>query len=264
MPNPVIVRRLYKQDVQNGLLNNLVHYYEMKVAGGNNAYTDIGFSNNLIPMSGLNGGSGQTTVTGHVNATATQMAKTGSSCDGISTVAFVPVDYTGDGSGNTSMSYCCWFNLLPFANQDFKSAFGAPIMGIVGGIASRQCFLLRQTAANQIQWACTGQGGGTSNSVTINGVTDSQWHLAVMGFDQPNGQVWLSIDNGARQNAALATFNSLNGLEPFTAMLWNVACNDTFGIISDIGIWNNRVFTAANRASLWNGGAGLPFSRFTR
>ena len=243
----------------NTLLTSLVHYWQMTAAGGIGAYTDsVG---GAFALSGLNGGSGQQTVAGHVQAGAVQTFNNGNSCDGISSVANPTLDFTGDGTGNTSMSYCIWFNMVAFASQTFKPAFGAPIFGIVGGVVANQSHILRQTAANTIQWLGVTQGGGANNAVSNAAVADGSWHLAVCGFDQPNGQIWLSIDGGARANAALASFNSI-ATTAFDVMQWANACNESFGIVSDLGIWNNRVLSAADIAFLWNGGAGLPFSQF--
>lgn len=242
------------------LRNNLVHYYQLNDASccGNNAFADSVGSQTL---SGLNSGSGISLVTGHVQSQAVQSANNGNSCDGISSVGNVGLDFTGDGTGNTSMSYCCWFNMVAFASQTFKPAFGAPIVGIIGGTAAVQSFILRQTAASQIQFVGVIQGGASSASVTISSVTDAQWHLAVFGFDQPNGQIWMSIDNGAKQTASLASFNSF-GTQPLTVMQWGAACNQTFGIVSDFGVWNNRILSTSDIAALWNSGNGKPFSQF--
>lgn len=242
----------------SGLLNNLVHYYQMTEAPIN--YADSG--SNPLALSAFNAGSGVSQVAGHVQATATRTFNNGNSNDGISSQSNAGLDFTGDGSGNTSMSYCCWFNLVPFANQTFKPAFGAPIFGIIGASAGVQSFVLRQTAANTIQWLGTIQGGGGNGAVTTAGLADSNWHLFVGGFDFPNGQIWASFDGGARVNAAMATWNSF-GTQPFIVMNWGASSAESFGIISDIGIWNNRILNSGDIARLWNGSSGIPFSQFT-
>lgn len=238
----------------NTLLTNLVHYYQLQENGA--PFVDVG--SNPVNLSYTNAGQDYSRVAGHTGANFAAHYSGVNANNSISTVINAGFDFTGDSTGNTSMSYCCWFNWSAAQTNGPPQ----PMFSMIGAAVNVQAFVLRRTAANTLQWTCIGFNGVGAASVTNAAVADGSWHLAVCGFDFGLGVIWLSVDGGAKQTAALATFNSFNS-QPFQCFNWNAGTNvESVGSLSDVGIWNNRVLSAADIAFLWNGGAGLPFSQF--
>ncbi len=237
----------------NTLKTNLVHFYQFQEAA--TPFVDVG--SNPLNLSYTNLGNDFSRVAGHVQPFAAHYNGAGSN-NSITSIIAVGFDFTGDGTGNLSMSYSCWFNW----NSVQVNPFPDPIFSIVGAAANVQAFILRRTAANTIQWTVVGFNGVGSASVTNAAVADDSWHLFVGGFDFANGRIFMSIDNGAFQTAALANMNSFNS-QPFQCFNWNAGTNvESVGSLEQLGIWNGRVLGTVEAGQLWNGGAGIPFSSF--
>lgn len=240
------------KQVANGLLNNLVHYYQLTESTA--PFADSG--SNPTSLNFTNSGQDFSRGTGHVQAFAAAYSGAASS-NTIGTISAAGFDFSGDSTGNTSMTYMCWFNLSNTQTQSFP-----PIFSIWGSAASGQVILFRRDAANQVGIYTLNNALATV-SLTPIAATDNNWHMFVGGHDHPNTTLWYQIDNGTRTTTTLATLHSINGTA-FDIFNWAAGSNELHGLVSDVGIWNARVLSTTDVTTLWNGGAGLAFSQFTK
>jgi hypothetical protein len=107
--------------------------------------------------------------------------------------------------------------------------------------------------------------GGNLFGVSAGAPTNSVWAHIVCGYDAGTSQHFVYFNNGARQNVASVT----NGIKSVaTAFRAGEPVNGAAPAqpnqrIDEMGFWKNRVLSATDVATLYNGGAGLPFSSFT-
>lgn len=234
----------------NGLLSSLIHYYQLQesaapfvdsVGGGTLNYT--------------NSGADFSRVAGHVQAFASHYIG-GGGFGAISTIVGAGFEWTGNGNASViSMSYLCW------ANYTSASSAFAPLMSDWCSTVPTESFLLRRDAANTLGLYIMNNSGVTV-SIGSQTANDNVWHMIVFGFDATNLVIWISIDNGAKVTAPCATMRSQNACA-VDFFNWGAGGNELAGAMSDCAVWNNRALSAADIAALWNGGAGLPFSKFT-
>lgn len=110
---------------------------------------------------------------------------------------------------------------------------------------------------------------GTHTFKTIGIVTNAAFnngafHHFAMGYDDGNQVLWTQYDGGARSTVGI---NGINTAVPTVAGPFVVGNFSTLASpqqinVDEMGFWN-RVLSTADVATLFNGGAALPFGSFT-
>lgn len=236
----------------NGLLNNLVHYYQMDSFAGQQV-TDVinaltltevaqndcslnagGIINSCIACSG---GGGLCSLTVAVGATADVMA-----------------------AAAGSQTFQMWIYLAA-AQISATTGWIAANNGTNGIIYALQF----SSATGKFTWNY--QDTTNANVALAYSVapTTQAWHHLVFGVDMVNSQLFMYLDGGGKQTVAFA-----NGPKVATVgtnfNMFNTNPNQTgdpAGRIDETGVWHGRVLSASDVTTLYNGGAGLPESSFT-
>lgn len=107
----------------------------------------------------------------------------------------------------------------------------------------------------------TGSNGGAPVSAhTIGGVVAGSWYWLLGEYDATAELLKISINNGTPATATLAN-GIQNGTSPFAIGAFGVGVYLSYyvnGIVDEVGVWK-RLLTTAEKASLYNGGAGLSY-----
>ncbi len=155
-----------------------------------------------------------------------------------------------------SFTWAIWFN----PESTPGSAHYLLGKGIATASWASMAYRLYRDGSSVLTWQV---GNGVTNaSVTKSGATASAWHLVIIWHDAENDQIGIQLDNGTVSTVAWA-----NGVVDLATFPQKIACapgnlgnaGATFdGIEDEIGFWNGRVLTSAERTALWgSGGAGL-------
>jgi hypothetical protein len=179
-------------------------------------------------------------------------------------------------TGGFSGSYLGFFGdtsaFQPGANPFFVTCWvksATTTYGYDAGIAGKfvtpnaSWLLYRSSDGNSIRpknWSFLVTSDGTT-STTVSGPQqrDTNWHFLVAGWDGVNLKI--SVDNSTFTTTPFAGPVFGNGTGEFqigteaASNLWN-------GLIDEMGIWVGRSLTQSEVNTLYNGGAGLPFSSF--
>jgi hypothetical protein len=251
MPNPVIIRRLYGGVNPNRLLNGLVHYYQLETFASNQVIDTIGG----VTLSATNAGADASLITGKIGNCIKYSGAGG--INGLTNPGPNNVNFLA--AAGISESYSCWFWFdagNPTATPAFFSFFDAS-----GATQFGAFFLDTVSGTVRFEW----RNAADSNVVVTWSIapTSGAWHHAAMGYDSPNNVLWIQVDNGARQTIAMPNLKGTNtsfGVNMFFIRGFGF---ELAGRVDEWGVWNNRALSTTDVANLWNGGAGLPFSKFT-
>lgn len=151
--------------------------------------------------------------------------------------------------GNFSTTFVIW------ANQSV-TGFRGIIGKDTGG--SRGYFLYHTDAiANTFVWQVydtTGSFGQIISSGTF--PEGSGWHFIICGYDEPNNRLFMSVDNGTMEFDAMPNPPNASTAE-FQIGHDNSAAGAGYyaGALAGAALWN-RLLTAVERETLYNGGAG--------
>jgi hypothetical protein len=241
----------------NGLLNNLVHYWKFDALNVNSGVDDsVGTLNtsstNLGADMSLNAGG---IINSCVSCTAAGAVN--------QLIKNAPLDldvkplFAGDGS--ISLSLWIWLDVAGAQTAGFPMTMS--VWGAAGG--EQWYFLFVVNGTSVPVWRMKNNIGGTVDLAWGAGITRQAWHLVVMGYDGTAGKSFLSVDNGALIYSAAFVPTGNNNAGNFGFFNANSQNNEWAGRNDECGIWNPRALTQANINSLWNGGAGLPFGSFT-
>lgn len=149
------------------------------------------------------------------------------------------------------MSGCAW------AYKDSSPANNMHVAAQSEGTGDQRAWVLRwNTTSDRYEFAVDSNGSGFDATVTANtfgAPANSAWHFLTWWYDGTN--IYLSVNNGAADSAAFSAdiFNSsanfdIGATNDTGILLWN-------GSITGMGLWK-RALTAAERAYLYNSGAG--------
>lgn len=221
----------------NGLLNSLTHYWTLDVLGagtyadslGTYAITASGgvVVNPALINAGFAGSGGNLLFTGS------------------------GVDATWQFGPGVSLTMQIWFS---------PAAFGTGFAGQNSGVAASSAWFLSTDAGGVVtlQVWCS---DATTKSIVLGTLNLGVWNQVIAGYDSTNKLAFGSINNGAR--ATVATTADLNQVNTTNVGFLRAAVGGNGnGSLDEIGWWKGRVLSTANVTTLYNGGAGLPFSSF--
>jgi len=225
---------------KNGLLNNLVSYY--KFDNSSTTTTPDAFGSNDLSLNA----SAQTGVVSGVINTALNIgagssyAESSSSDFNVTGGSFVFSYWQFSSNWSAGAGAACGLSVNKYDN---------------GSQISYACIVISNLLLPTIYNA-----SGTGIQLNFGLPSNNVWHHTVWGWDQPNNTMYGYFDNGAKISTALSavhasTFNFRIGGTFFNSL-------PSFGI-DECAFYKNRTLNATDVANLYNGGAGLPFSKFT-
>jgi hypothetical protein len=141
-------------------------------------------------------------------------------------------------------------------------------LGKSGGFMLDEYIIGYESASDRFRFTICGGSPivyTTLLSTSAGSPSTGTWYLIVCWHDMATGKIYLQVNNGAIDEA-LRTEPMFSGAAPFSVGMYNNAGADInllIGTMDEIAFWKNRAVTAAVRNSMWNGGAGLPFSSWT-
>jgi len=241
------------QGAANGLLNNLIAYWPGDEASGNllDAHT------NGLDLTDNN------TVTsnpGHVYTTARQYTLANSEYHSRADEALLRV-------GNNDATFAVWVYLdskpadkMGIVSKDNDNDPGRDYRLDWDNNSDRFRFIVFDVSNNVV---------GLVSADNLGAPSLSTWYLVQAWLDVTANKVYISVNNGTADSAALsgtpgtstASFCIGSYEVTLTPRLFN-------GRIGPTAFWKSAaggggVLTAAQRAALWNDGAGLKYSEFT-
>lgn len=237
----------------NGLLNGLVHYYDMTTFNASQTVDIVGGD----VMGALNGGADMSLQPNGIIGNCVN-------CSGAGTlnalILFSPINpnYVCT-DANHSQTYQCWF----WADNPQVSAFAMPFSIWGGGNAQHYIYLQLNRATNQIDFAMATDGVGGLSHLTIPAITLQTWHHFVGGYDGVNHVQWYQLDNGPRVTTPMATINGQSNAGNWYIFDANTIAQEWTGRCDEIGVWHDRLLSTTDVANLYNGGNGLAFNKFT-
>lgn len=218
---------------------------------------------NLVAHWKLNEASGQPGIDSHGSNPLTNVTNIGSVAGKIGTarsftaagnsVLSAP-DSVGLSVGNQDFTLAFWVNLNTVAAfQQLVGKYNGTVNGseyivAYSNVANTFRFVVYDGAGNQ------GAVNGTSFGTPSTGV----WIFIVAWYDAAADTVNIQINNGAVDSAAYAN-GSNDGANAFALGLGNDLPLD--GALDSLSFWK-RALTPAERASLYNSGAGLDYESF--
>lgn len=228
----------------NGLLNSLLAYWPSNEAGGANDLLDLHSGGYTLTQVGS-----PSSGTGKVYAGARQFD---ASSDRFSRTSEAALQF-----GDTDFTVSAWVNLANVTNEQ--------------SIISKYL-----TTGNQREWLLevingifrfyvSNDGTATNALSTTDTVSIGTWAMLTAWHDSVGNNIYAVVNNGTPVSKAHST-----GIYSGTGKLQVSGINDTTPItITGTGalagpfmIWN-RVLSAADRTSVFNAGAGLPYASYT-
>ncbi len=234
---PILLTQPRRAATGSPLLTSLVAYYKLDEATGTRV-DSTGRGNDLTPtntpgnITGKVGSAVQLTA-----ASSQQLTKTDTADLSIGTASF-----TIDG----------WIYFDAVAGGGVYRG----VWGKWGAAGAKEWIIYHDGDINRLVLNVSSNGTATTFVIanTFGAPSATTWYYVAAGYDRANSQIWISVNNGARNNAAYssdifdgtATF-SVGRPEP-TGDHWN-------GRQDEIGVWK-RTLTAAELTARYNGGAG--------
>lgn len=246
---PVALKRR-RAAAGNGLLNNLVAYWPLSEAGGANNAIDL-HTNALHLTQNSSPGSD----TGKVYAGARTFNG--------STRYFSRASEAALSLGNVDYTIAAWV-FLSVKISGFIACKGNALDG-----ADWDYAISYLDSADRMRLSI-GNGTGLSSVLAENyGAPDvNTWMLIIAQHDAASKAIYISVDNGTLNSASYMGIHdtttkifAIGALSDYSDNRWN-------GRIGPVAMWKSApggggVLTAAQRAALWNGGAGLAYAEFT-
>lgn len=220
----------------NGLLTGLVAYWALSEASGN--AVDLHSGGLTLTAAGAPGSN-----TGKVYATARTFAPASSQYFSRAvSVDVQPAD---------QMIIAAWIYPASFVSPR------RPILALQGAVDTPYIMYLDGTGKP----AFVLFAGGTNYGQLIAGagISLNAWSFVLVEFERPTMR--LSINGGSAKTISW-NYSAATGIGNFNLGRETVA-RYFDGRIGTVAMWKNRTLSAADRASLWNGGAGLAYSAFS-
>lgn len=223
----------------NGLLTGLVAYWKLDEASGN----AIDAHSNALTLTAANAPG---SAAGKIYATA----RTGNN----SNQYFYRASEAALQLGDIDFALAAW--IWPADEQNNA------ICAVYGTVQANRSILFNINAGN-CGFYCT-NSGGTQSSAIAAGIDTFAWSLCMAWHDATANKIYVQIDDGTPVESAHS------GGARVSTDAWTIAAltENAFSIplngrIGPVAMWKNRTLSAADRAALWNGGAGLAYSGFT-
>jgi hypothetical protein len=153
--------------------------------------------------------------------------------------------------GSNVFSFCAWINPTTMAQASYP--------GIVSlYTASNHAYLLYlDDPSDKMAWAVSANGTSDTTVTSSTAMTAGNWYFFVVVCDGTN--VKISFNGGTFTTAAFSSA-IYNATATFYAGAIDGASSTWSGGLTGIGYWNGRALSQGNVTTLYNGGAGLPFS----
>jgi hypothetical protein len=226
----------------------------MDSAPGNNVIDSIGTTN----PTALNAGLDLTVVPGIIN---NAIHYSGASNPNARLESAGPNNFDLIVSPGNGQSMSCWFNIdvgNPVATPCFLGCW------LVASAPNQFWFFGFTTATLKLFWAYDNLAGATVTLTSAAAVSTGAWHHAVFGYDPTNNWLFLYVDGGAIQTAAIPNVRGPSNGFSFTMCGLNDGSGEEIkGALDEVAIWHNRVLNATDVANLYNGGAALPLGSYT-
>lgn len=220
----------------NGLLSGLVAYWKLDEASGN----AVDAHSNALTLTAA-GAPG--TAAGLVYASARTFAA--------ASMQYFSRAVSADVQPADQMIIAAWIYPASFVSPR------RPILALQGAVDTPYIMYLDGTGKP----AFVLFAGGTNYGQLIAdaGISLNAWSFVLVEFERPTMR--LSINDGAAKTLSW-NYSAATGIGNFNLGRETVA-RYFDGRIGTVAMWKNRTLSAADRASLWNGGAGLAYSAFS-
>lgn len=225
----------------NTLTNGLISYWTMNAASGGETDSEpTGTAHNLSDNNTVTAGTGLISGARQFTAASTE---------------FLSVADHADYSGGAAvvLSFIFWVNM------DAKGA-NRSIMSKYGSSGNREYNLRYLTSSDKFNWVVSADGIAQTVNLGANNFgspSTGTWMMVYCYLDGPNGTAGVSVNNGTANTSSALTggcFDSTAALQ-----IGALTSGTTWdGRIDEVGIWN-RVLTAGELTSLYNGGAGKTY-----
>ena len=219
----------------NGLLTGLVAYWPLSEASGN--------------AIDLHSGGLTLTAQNAPGAAAGQVYATARTFNGTS--QYFSRAVSADVQPADQMIIAAWIYPASFVSPR------RPILALQGAVDTPYIMYLDGTGKP----AFVLFAGGTNYGQLIAGagISLNAWSFVLVEFERPTMR--LSINDGAAKTLSW-NYSAATGIGNFNLGRETVA-RYFDGRIGTVAMWKNRTLSAADRASLWNGGAGLAYAEFS-
>lgn len=223
------------------LTDSLAAYYKLDESSGN--AIDVLGTSDLTASASAPGA-----TTGKVGGCRTFAAA--------SSQMFSRADNAALSTGDIDYTLAMWVYLAskPVATMDMLSRYD------VLNLALREYLFVWNAISDRFEFYITNTGG-SNNVVTANNFgapSTGTWYFVVAWHDAAGNTVNISVNNGTANSAATtmspsdtAVATTLGGRTGIATRYWD-------GRLDEVGFWK-RVLTAAERTTLYNGGAGLSY-----
>jgi len=136
---------------------------------------------------------------------------------------------------------------------------GVPISGaaVIGEWGTRNDFILFNSSGTVVTFRAS-DGAGSTTDVATGTLTPFTWYHIVFGFDGSN--IFIYVNNGAPTTAVKSEVRRSGG--NFVVGNYQSFTLGWTGIYDEVAYYN-RALSAADVATLYNGGAGFFFDSFT-
>lgn len=227
------------------LTDNLVSFWKLDEASGNNRADSVG-SNTLLEPGTVG------SATGKIGDCASFVET-----DHLSIADNASLSLTG------SITICAWVNknaslnsgsfpgiVTKWAHTNLRSyALMFDPSGAVGGTANRFLML--------------GSGAGTSTdglavATSFGAPTAGTWNFVVGFIDLDNDLIGISVNDGTVDTAAYTPSAVFDGTADFAVGQLGTSSNVWYGLIDAVGIWSRKLSTA-EITELYNSGTGLEY-----
>lgn len=221
------------------LTTNLVAYYKLDEASGASATDEV---------SGLNLTNNGTvgTGTGVINSARTSSGSSTNFLSRASNAAFSP--------GGSSFFITMWVkgsttqtgNVVFISKNDVTGNLREWTVGV-------------DNATFAVKLTVSADGVTSAGVVSTSALPDANYHFIAAGWDGTN--LMISMDGAAFTTASWTTA-LFTGAADFRLFMRGGATNSFAGSVEELAIWKGRCLTITEVQSIYNSGAGLPYSSF--
>lgn len=215
---------------------NLIAYWDMEEASGN--AIDLHDDNDLTDTNGIGTGTGKINDARDLESGSTQY--------------FTIDDNTDLSTGDIDFTIGLWVNLETLGTARHIVTKGT-------NVSYAYVVWYNNSSTNFAFSVASATGSADLNAATFGTPSTGTWYYILAWHDSVNNLVGISV-NGTADTASY-TAGVRDDTGPFRIGSFSGGSVYYDGLVDEVGKWN-RVFTEDQRAELYNGGDGLPYSSF--